>query len=119
MTGKTYIRSGIRAFAWLQKAECDTALADFSEAIRIDPSDAYSLWRRGQCWLKKDETDKAIVDLDEAIRLNSKAGEAFSCRGTCWADKEEYDKAIADFSEAITPYPEKPDEFQQPGELLG
>jgi TIR domain/Tetratricopeptide repeat len=47
----------------------DRAIADFNEAIRLNPSYALALGNRGLVYAKKDSYDRAIADFDEAIRL--------------------------------------------------
>src|SRR5580658_9711220 len=61
------VASGEKAFL---SNDFDKAIADFTEAIRIDPSQAVVFSDRGAIWLAKNEYDKALVDCDEAIRLN-------------------------------------------------
>jgi len=77
------------------------AIADFTEAIRLNPnlSEAYS--NRGYSWREKHEYEKAIAEFTEAIRLNPNLSEAYRHRGTAWLAKKHYDRALADFSEAI------------------
>ena len=59
------------------------AIADCTEAIRLDPkfADAYNL--RGNAYAGKGERLKAIADYTEAIRLNPQYGNAYCNRG-CW-----------------------------------
>ena len=79
----------------------DRAIADFNEAIRLNPSYALALGNRGLVYAKKDSYDRAIADFDEAIRLDPKYAIAFRGRGVAYGNKGDYDRAIADFTEAI------------------
>ena len=90
-----------RGLVWEEKEEYDKAIADFDEAIRLDPKDAEAYNDRGEAWYAKDDLDKAIADYDEAIRLDPDFAEAYRNRGLLLRRDGEYDKAIADFNEAI------------------
>ena len=59
----------LRGRAWADKGEPDKAIADFSEAIRLDPKDADTFAQRGEAWRARGEPDKAFADYDQAIRL--------------------------------------------------
>ncbi len=95
-----------RGLAWGDKQEYDKAIADFSEAIRLNPQISEAFYNRGLAWYQKQEYNKAIMDYSEAIRLNPQIAEAFNNRGLAWYEKQEYDKAIDDFNEAIRLKPE-------------
>ena len=56
-----------------RKREWDQAIADFSEAIRRNPTDASPYNQRGSAHLEKFAFDKAIADFDQAIRLRPKS----------------------------------------------
>ena len=56
----------------LRKGELDVAIADLSEAIRLDPKDASFYKNRGYAYDQKGDLDKAIADYSEAIRLDAK-----------------------------------------------
>ena len=51
-----------RGLAWNEKTEYDKALADYTEAIRLDPKSAAAYNDRGWVWTAKKEYDKAIAD---------------------------------------------------------
>ncbi len=98
-----------RGIAWLDKGELDKAIADFTQAIRLDPQSSGPYGERGVAWYLKGEYGKAIADCSEAIRLNPKDEVAFGNRGLTWSRKGEYDKAVADYNEAIRLAPENAD----------
>ena len=83
------------------KGECDKSIADFTEAVRLNPQSASAYFDRGRAWYFKQEFDKAIADYSEAIRLDPREAKAYHNRGYTWNSKQEYDKAIADYNEAI------------------
>ena len=91
-----------RANVWLKRNELDTAIADYNEAIRLNPGSAGVAHQgRGRAWRGKKDYDKAIADCNEAIRLDPGHALAYYTRGVVWSDKKDYDKAIADYNEAI------------------
>jgi carboxyl-terminal processing protease len=90
-----------RGAAYHQKNDFDRAIADYSEAIRLDPKYALAFGNRGSTYDDKKEFDRAIADYNEAIRLNPKYAVAFNNRGVAHRNKKEFDRAIADYSEAI------------------
>ena len=51
------------------KGNCDKAIADYTEAIRIDPARADAFCGRGMAYAREADFDKAIADYTEAIRL--------------------------------------------------
>ena len=91
----------LRGVALIRKNELDRAIADFSEAIRIDPTYARAHNGRGAARSRKSDYDAALVDYSEAIRLDENFGRAYDNRGLIFRQKKDYDRAIADFSEAI------------------
>lgn len=98
--GDTFTFNG-RGIAWKAKKDCDKAIHDFDEAIRLDPSNQHAFNARGVLWAIKKEYEKSIADYGEAIRLDPNYVYAFNNRGNAWRLKKECDRAIADCDEAI------------------
>jgi tetratricopeptide (TPR) repeat protein len=73
-----------RGVAWAGKGEFDKAIADYTEAIRLDPKYAAAFYNRGMAWDDKGDNDKAIADYTEAIRLDPKLAAAYNNRGMAW-----------------------------------
>ena len=91
-----------RANVSLKREEFDSAIADYNEAIRLNPGSAGVAHQgRGRAWRGKKDYDKAMADCNEAIRLDPGHALAYYTRGVVWSDKKDYDKAIADYNEAI------------------
>src|SRR5262245_27566591 len=76
-----------RGWSHAEKGEHHQAIADFTEAIRLDPNFGSAYNNRGNSYAKKGDHDKAIADYTEAIRLDSNDGLAFYRRGNSYDEK--------------------------------
>jgi tetratricopeptide (TPR) repeat protein len=90
-----------RAIAYKAKGDLDRAIADYSEAIRLDPKYAVAYYNRAIAYKAKGDLDRAIADYNEAIRLEPKDARAYDYRGYAYQAKGDLDRAIADYNEAI------------------
>jgi tetratricopeptide (TPR) repeat protein len=77
------------------------AIADYNEAIRLDPNDARTYSNRGASYTDLGQHKRAIADHNEAIRLDPNDAKTYSNRGTSYSALELHDLAIADFDKAI------------------
>jgi tetratricopeptide (TPR) repeat protein len=101
-------RAETRATALISQGDTDSnlgdydrAVADYNEAIRLDPKSTLAFIGRGDAYTNKGDHDRALADYNEAIRLDPKSALAHSDRGVAYANKGDYDRALADFNEAI------------------
>ena len=60
----------IAAALYGNKGDQDRAIADYDQAIRLDPGLAHAYANRGSAYTDKMDYDRAIADLDQAIRLD-------------------------------------------------
>lgn len=90
-----------RGSAWMAIGQSDKAIADWSEAIRLDRNDVSAYKTRGSARLRSGQYDQAIADWGEVIRLKPELPLAYHNRAYAWMKKGESDKAIADWTAAI------------------
>ena len=90
-----------RGLAYYDKGDDDRAIAEYNEAIRLDPKFAYAYSSRGLAYDHKGDLDRASPDYNEAIRLDPKYAQAYFNRGNAYYQKGDDDRAIADYNEAI------------------
>jgi tetratricopeptide (TPR) repeat protein len=92
-----------RLQAELQKP--DEAIADCTQALRLDPNNAYAAYaynNRGFAYWNKGQHDRAIQDYDQALHLDPNYAAAYNNRGNAYEDKGQYDRAIQDFDQALS-----------------
>jgi len=77
------------------------AIADLSEAVRIDPNFVKTYNHRGLAHFWIGERAEAIKDLTSAVTLDPYYVEAFNNRGNVYANLGDLDKAYADYSRTV------------------
>lgn len=88
--------------ARLQKADLSNAVRAFSQAIKIDPTNADALLLRGSTRISLKDFAGALTDLSQALSLQSSNAEALVQRASCYGNMHEFSKADADCTAAIT-----------------
>src|ERR1700677_1647097 len=100
-----------------QAGDFDKAIANYSEAIRLNPKFMIAYIERGNilayisrstAYAAKGMYDPAIEDDTKVINLNPGSGGYYYDRGDHYERKGDHDKAIADFDEAIRIDPKDP-----------
>ena len=93
-----YVKSGNEL---LDQGEYDQAIAQFSEALSIDPNYAAAYEGRGNVYLVQGYYGTAIADYDHIILLYPKYAYAYFRRAVAYYNKGDYERAIAGYNEAI------------------
>ncbi len=81
-------------------AEYDDAIADYTEAIRLNPEYYWAYNDREAAYNKKGDFRHTIADFTEMIRLDPENGEAYHIRGGAYFLRGQKSKAEADFDKA-------------------
>ena len=91
----------------LQKqGQLEEAIAEYGEAIRLNPQAAEAYFNRGNSFKGLGQYQRAIADYDETIRLEPQLPTAYNNRGNSFLGLGQYQRAIADYDEAIRIDPE-------------
>ena len=69
-----------RGNAYNKNGRYDRAIADYDQAIRLDPNQAHAFRNRGAVYAAKGQYDRAIQDYDQAILLDPHDAGAFNNR---------------------------------------
>jgi tetratricopeptide (TPR) repeat protein/serine/threonine protein kinase len=77
------------------------AIADYNEAIRLNPNYVLAYARRGLAFKLLNDKDSADRDFNTAINLQVKTAEDYRGRGNAKAELGDKQGAIADYNEAI------------------
>ena len=100
---------GARVFS--DKADHDKAIADYSEAIRLDPKWERAYYYRGCEYLAKKKYDQAIADYTEVLRIAPNHIEALLNRGIAYQRTRHHEEAVNDFSKCIRLEPNSADAY--------
>ena len=91
------------------------AIADYGEAIRLNPNLSEAYLQRGISNANTGDHSRAIADYDETLRLDVQQPDAFYARGFSHAAGGNNDRAIADFNEALRLNPQLARAYWQRG----
>ena len=80
------------------------ALADFEQALTIEPKNALSHNARGLLLEKMGKPDAALADFEAAVQLEGGTNVDFlRNRGLCFRARRDYNKAVEDFDRFASP----------------
>lgn len=97
-----------RGLAWRHKGDNDRAIADYTEAIRVDPT--HALPYKNRCWARAAlgrDLQQALTDCTESLRLKPSDADAMDSRGFVYLRLNRLDDAIADYDAALNLDPKK------------
>lgn len=90
-----------RGNAYKTLKDYDRALADYSDALKLDPRYAHAYLNRGYVYVAKNDADHALADFNRSIQLDPTQVDAYFNRGLVYRWLRKFEPAIADFDAAI------------------
>lgn len=102
-----YFQRGVQYGSKADSASDAEALADYTEAIRLNPKMAEAYYNRGLIRAKTD-MERAVNDWTAAINADPSFAEPYYNRGLVMAEIGEVDLCIADFSKYLELVPDAP-----------
>jgi Tfp pilus assembly protein PilF len=80
---------------------CERAIADFNEVLRLDERNPTGFALRGSCHISTGDLNSALADLNRAQQLNPQEFNVHNGFGRYYIAKGNYDRAIAELTQAI------------------
>jgi serine/threonine-protein kinase len=114
---EAYIRGRGYLVEFSKPEDIDNAIAEFSQAVKIDPNYALGYAALGraywsgfkQFYRENDWIDKAFRNCDKALALNPDLVEGHVCLGNVYNGTGRYDKAVDEFQLAVKSEPSNED----------
>jgi len=93
----------------LAQREYDEAIADFTEAIRLDPAYAPAYVSRAEAWARKHYRDRELADITAAVKLEPRNTAYRVARAQSHSAQGRHEEALTDFNAALGMEPENPE----------
>jgi len=104
-----------RGLTYAELQQHDAALADYRQAIQLNPALAQIYYNRGNIYKTLQQYDAALSDYGQAIKLDPTLAQAYHNRGTIYENLQRYDEALADYGQAINLDSKYPDAYSNRG----
>ena len=96
-TAETHTNAGV---ALHEDRQYERAIAEYDEAIRLDPAIALAYYNRGVAYASLQEFERAVADYDASIRVDPQREEAFNGRAVAYDALGEQALSAEDYQEA-------------------
>ena len=94
-----------RGSAYFSKGDYDHALADFNQAVTLQPDRFDAYFNRASVYFATQDYDRALADINQTIKLQPHFALAYLKRGIVYYFKGDANRALADLNHAINLQP--------------
>jgi tetratricopeptide (TPR) repeat protein len=121
LTAGTTVEGLAEAYFWLgwlyqgPMGNSDKAIADYEQALKLQPDYAKAYYNRGLAYYRKGDYDRAIADFTQALKLQPDYATAYYNRGNAYYSKGDTARAIADFDRALKLKPDYAEAYTNRG----
>jgi len=98
-----------------KRGDYQGAIADYNQAILLNPNLAEAYNNRGLVFSKQGNFSGAIADYNQAIKLNPNYAAAYNNRGLVQSGQENFSGAIADYNRALLLNPQLAEAYNNRG----
>jgi serine/threonine-protein kinase len=95
--------------AYARNQQYAEAVADLSEALKLDPFHAQALYWRGVAFSQLGDYPRALADFNSRLRLPPPDPMVYFARGLVRADSKSWNQAVTDYTEALRMLDQEPD----------
>lgn len=85
----------------MKRGDYDRAIADYDQAIRLNPKYGRAFNNRGNAYQSKGDYDHALADYNQSIQIDPNQAYPYNGRANAYAAKQDYAHALADYAQAI------------------
>ena len=108
-----------RGVAYARLGEYDQAIADYAQAIQINPNDELPYFNRASAYANLGEFNRAIADYSRCIEMrDALISLCYFLRGLSHEYLGLYDEAVADYYSSIEEYPARARVYERLGSIL-
>lgn len=108
----------LRGFAYGELDEYRSAVSDFSQAIRLDPSDIDAWYNRGVNYFALNDYNSALIDYTKTVQLNPSDEYAWYNLGKTHSALGDKNSAIDDYDHALKLNPNDADALNNRASVL-
>ncbi|MDB9358738.1 tetratricopeptide repeat protein, partial [Nodularia spumigena CS-588/02] len=106
-----------RGLNYSEQKKWELALADYNQAIQINPEYADAYYNRGNLYYEHKKWELALADYTKAIQINPEYDLAYNNRGLNYKEQRKWELALADYTKAIQINPEDAIPYNNRGNL--